>query len=50
MVKMQTRPVCLFIMDGYGLNKDEHGNAIAIAHESVIANLMKKYHPRKGLK
>ncbi len=43
MVKMQTRPVCLFIMDGYGLNKDEHGNAIAIAHEGVIANLMKKY-------
>ncbi len=43
MVKMKSRPVCLFIMDGYGLNKDEKGNAIAIAHEGVISDLMKKY-------
>lgn len=43
MVKMKTRPVCLFIMDGYGLNGDENGNAIAIAKEGVIADLMKKY-------
>ena len=43
MVKMKTRPVCLFIMDGYGLNKDKYGNAIEIAHEGVIENLMKKY-------
>ena len=40
---MKTRPVCLFIMDGYGLNKDKYGNAIEIAHEGVIENLMKKY-------
>lgn len=30
-------------MDGYGLNKDKYGNAIEIAHEGVIENLMKKY-------
>ena len=43
MVKMKTRPVCLFIMDGYGLNKDTKGNAIAIAHEGVIDKFMKEY-------
>ena len=43
MVKMKTRPVCLFIMDGYGLNPDKKGNAIEIANEGVVKNLMAKY-------
>ncbi len=43
MVKMKTRPVCLFIMDGYGLNPDKNGNAIEIANEGVIKNLTAKY-------
>lgn len=30
-------------MDGYGLNKDTKGNAIAIAHEGVIDKFMKEY-------
>ena len=39
-MKMKTRPVCLFIMDGYGLNPDKKGNAIEIANEGVIKNLI----------
>ena len=40
---MKTRPVCLFIMDGYALRKEEEGNAIKIANAGVIDGLMKKY-------
>lgn len=43
MIKSNTRPVCLFIMDGYGLNREKNGNAISIANEGVIDDLMKKY-------
>ena len=40
---MNTRPVCLFIMDGYGLRDSADGNAIKIADAGVIASLAKKY-------
>ncbi len=40
---MKTRPVCLFIMDGYALRDEKDGNAIEIANAGVIDNLMKKY-------
>ena len=42
-MKMKTRPVCLFIMDGYGLNPDKKGNAIEIANEGVVKELAAKY-------
>ncbi|MBP5307929.1 MAG: 2,3-bisphosphoglycerate-independent phosphoglycerate mutase [Clostridia bacterium] len=40
---MKTRPVCLFIMDGYGINNDKTGNAIEIAGSRNIKSLMKNY-------
>ncbi len=40
---MNTRPVCLFIMDGYALRKENNGNAIKIANAGVIERLMKEY-------
>lgn len=40
---MKNRPVCLFIMDGYGINPDSFGNAIKIANMGVIDGYMKKY-------
>ncbi len=40
---METRPVCLIIMDGYGLNEEKVGNAISIANAGVIDNFMKNY-------
>ena len=43
MKKLDTRPVCLLIMDGYGLRSSADGNAIKIADAGVIAGLMKKY-------
>lgn len=43
MKDMNTRPVCLFIMDGYGLRDSADGNAIKIADAGVIASLAKKY-------
>ncbi len=43
MKKMKSRPVCLFIMDGYGLRESADGNAIKIANAGVIENLMKTY-------
>ena len=43
MKKMDTRPVCLLIMDGYGIRKSADGNAIKIANSGVIEGLSKKY-------
>lgn len=43
MKNLQSRPVCLLIMDGYGLRKDANGNAIKIANSGVIDGLMKEY-------
>ncbi|MBO6263750.1 MAG: 2,3-bisphosphoglycerate-independent phosphoglycerate mutase [Clostridia bacterium] len=40
---MNTRPVCLFIMDGYALRNEEYGNAIKIENAGVIERLMKEY-------
>ena len=40
---MKNKPVCLFIMDGYGINAETNGNAIASANAGVIKNLMAKY-------
>ncbi|MBQ7408473.1 MAG: 2,3-bisphosphoglycerate-independent phosphoglycerate mutase [Clostridia bacterium] len=40
---MKTRPVCLFIMDGYGVNTPCDCNAISSANAGVIANLQSKY-------
>ncbi|MBQ9782359.1 MAG: phosphoglycerate mutase (2,3-diphosphoglycerate-independent), partial [Clostridia bacterium] len=40
---METRPVCLIIMDGYGLNEEKVGNAISIANAGVIDSYMKSY-------
>ena len=43
MKKMKTRPVCLFIMDGYGLNPEHKGNAVYEAHAGVIEKLSAEY-------
>ena len=40
---MKTRPVCLFIMDGYAFGEKDNGNAINVANQGVIENLMKNY-------
>lgn len=40
---MKNKPVCLFIMDGYGINSETKGNAIEFADAKVIKNLMAKY-------
>lgn len=36
-------PLCLIIMDGWGINPDTEGNSIAIASTPVIDNLSKTY-------
>ncbi len=40
---MSKKPVCLLIMDGYGINNDKLGNAIEIADAKVIKNLQNDY-------
>lgn len=40
---MSKKPVCLFIMDGYGINACKDGNAIAAANAGVIERLQKEY-------
>ena len=40
---MNTRPVCLIIMDGYGKSDSEYGNAIKTANNGTIARLMADY-------
>lgn len=40
---MKTRPVCLFIMDGYGINAQTDGNAVKAANAGVIENLCRNY-------
>lgn len=42
-MEMKTRPVCLIIMDGYGIRKDENGNAIKQAHAGVVERLIKQW-------
>ncbi len=40
---MSKQPVCLIIMDGYGLAKNENANAIELANVGIIKNLSKTY-------
>ena len=40
---MKKQPVCLIIMDGYGLNSSKIGNAIQMANVGIIENLQKTY-------
>lgn len=40
---MSKKPVCLFIMDGYGINDKKSGNAIAAANAGVIERLQNEY-------
>ena len=49
MSNMKTRPVCLFIMDGYGISEKTEGNAIYAADAGVIKGLEAKYpHTKLG--
>ncbi len=40
---MNSRPNCIIIMDGYGVNKEEKGNAIKFADSKNVNALMQKY-------
>ncbi len=40
---MSKKPTVLMILDGYGLNKKEDGNAVAIAKTPVMDKLMKEH-------
>ena len=40
---MSKKPVVLMILDGYGLNEKNEGNAVAIAKTPVMDSLMKEY-------
>ena len=46
---MSKKPVVLMILDGYGINENPKGNAIAIAKTPVMDGLMQKYPCVKGL-
>lgn len=45
---MSKKPVVLMILDGYGLNENQEGNAVAHANSPVINELMKEYPYVKG--
>ena len=45
---MSKKPVVLMILDGYGLNDNAEGNAIAMANTPVMDRLMKEYPFVKG--
>ena len=40
---METRPVCLLIMDGYAIAESGNGNAISLANSENIERYMKEY-------
>ena len=40
---MSKKPTVLMILDGYGLNEKENGNAVAEAKTPVMDSLMKEY-------
>ena len=46
---MSKKPVVLMILDGYGLNDNPKGNAIAMAKTPVVDGLMRDYPFVKGL-
>lgn len=43
LMEMSKRPTVLMILDGYGLNENKHGNAVAQANTPVIDRLMEEY-------
>lgn len=45
---MSKKPTVLMILDGYGLNENKEGNAVAAANTPVICKLMKEYPFVKG--
>ncbi len=45
---MPKKPTVLMILDGYGLRKETHGNAIALADTPVVDRLKKEYPFVKG--
>ena len=45
---MSKKPVVLMVLDGYGLNDNPEGNAIAMAETPVMDRLMKEYPFVKG--
>ena len=45
---MSKKPTVLMILDGYGLNENPEGNAIAMAKTPVMDGLMKDYPFVKG--
>ena len=45
---MAKKPVVLMVLDGYGLNENTEGNAIAMADTPVMDKLMKEYPFVKG--
>ena len=46
---MSKKPTVLMILDGYGLNEKEEGNAVKLAKTPVMDGLMKEYPFAKGL-
>ena len=42
-MKMNTRPVCLLIMDGYGLNENKEGNAVIMSGSPNVNGYIKNY-------
>lgn len=40
---MKTQPICLLILDGYGIGDNLYGNAIKIANMGIIDKLVKDY-------
>ena len=44
---METKPVMLMILDGFGINEKEDGNAVKLANTPNIDKLMKKYQTTK---
>ena len=42
-MNMKTRPVCLFIMDGYGINACQEGNAVCISGSPNVNGYIKNY-------
>ncbi|MDO4481764.1 MAG: 2,3-bisphosphoglycerate-independent phosphoglycerate mutase [Bacillota bacterium] len=40
---MKTKPLMLMILDGYGVNPEEYGNAIAHAHKPEIDRIFARY-------
>lgn len=46
---MQKKPVVLVVMDGIGINEDEFGNAVKVAHKPTLDMLMNN-HPYTAIK